>query len=97
MCCKLIQSEKVESEIDLMFARKDKCCNWEHPTNALWPIVATLDGILAVFNSEQYANANDPIEVTLDGITICFKDTQQAKAELPIDVTLDGITICDKE
>lgn len=45
MCCKLIQSKKVDSEIDLMFASKDKCCNWEHPANASGPIVVTLDGI----------------------------------------------------
>jgi hypothetical protein len=61
-------------------------------TNALSPILSTLDGIFTLTKSEQPENKPKPMLVMLEGSSIVVRP-EFANASVPIFTTLDGIVM----
>ena len=60
-------------------------------SNAYFPIVVTLSGIVTLVRLLQFSNAYSPILVTLSGIVTLVRLLQPENAFSPIVVTLSGI------
>lgn len=67
----------------MLFIRSDNSINW-HPSNALSPILATVDGIYIFFSEKHSENAYLSIDLTDEGISMLTNDLHLLKANFAI-------------
>ena len=66
--------------------------NEEQPSNASYPMLVTLFGIVMLVNELQQKKASQPMLVTLSGIVILVHDSQPENANVTMHVTPFGMS-----